>query len=194
MIKRILCLLLLAGPATGMCLSAQDLKLWYKHPAKSWTEALPVGNGRLGGMIYGKVDEELIQLNESSLWSGGPVKTKVNRDAPAYLPQIREALLKEADYNKAARLAQKMQGLFSESYLPMGDLSIRQDFKGSTPTTYYRDLDIHDPVTTTKFTIDATKFTRQIFVSAPDQVVVIRLLSGKAGGLNFTAGVTRQAA
>jgi alpha-L-fucosidase 2 len=192
--KRILLWVLLAGPATGAALSAQaqDLKLWYTHPAGAWTEALPLGNGRLGAMVFGGVGEELIQLNESSLWSGGPVKTQVNPDAPAYLPQIREALLKEADYNKAADLARKMQGLFSESYLPMGDLLIRQDFKGATPAAYYRDLDIQDAITTTKFTMDGTEFTRQVFVSAPDQVIVIRLLSGKAGGLNFTAGMKSQ--
>ena len=182
-------MLLLAGPGIGRALSAQDLRLWYKQAAKAWTEALPIGNGRLGAMVFGRVNEELIQLNESSLWSGGPVKTNVNPDAPTYLPQIREALLKEADYNKAARLAQKMQGLYTESYLPLGDLLIRQDFKGSSPTAYYRDLDIHDAVTTTRFTMDGTVFTREVFVSAPDQMIVIRLLSGKAGGLNFTAGM-----
>ena len=192
MIRRILCLLLLAGPAVGIRLSAQDLKLWYKHPAGPWTEALPLGNGRLGAMVFGRVDEELIQLNESSLWSGGPVKTNVNPGAPAYLPLIREALLKDSDYTKAAQLTKHLQGLFSESYLPMGDLLIRQDFKGAAPSAYYRDLDIHDAISTTTFTIDGTEFTRQVFVSAPDQVIVIRLLSGKTGGLNFTAGMKSQ--
>jgi alpha-L-fucosidase 2 len=120
------------------------------------------------------------------------VKTNVNPEAPAYLPQVREALLKEQDYTKAATLTKKIQGLFSESYLPMGDLLIRQDFKGAAPSAYYRDLDIHDAISTTTFTIDGTEFTRQVFVSAPDQVIVIRLLSGKAGGLNFTAGLKSQ--
>lgn len=192
--KRILLILLLAGSgmATVVPLTAQDLRLWYRHPAAIWTEALPIGNGRLGAMVFGKVGEELIQLNESSLWSGGPVKTNVNPDAPKYLPLIREALLKEADYTKASELARKMQGLYSESYLPMGDLLIKQDLKGGSPTAYYRDLDIHDAVTTTKFTIDGTEFTRQVFVSAPDQVMVIRLSSDKAGALNFTAAMNSQ--
>lgn len=69
-----------------------SLKLWYQQPAKTWTEALPVGNGRLGAMIFGNVNEELIQLNESTLWSGGPVSDNVNPDAPKYLPQVRQAI------------------------------------------------------------------------------------------------------
>ena len=168
-------------------IAQQNMKLWYQQPASVWTEALPVGNGRLGAMVFGKVDEELIQLNESTLWSGGPVKTNVNPQAPAYLPQIREALLKEEDYKKANALARKMQGLYTESYMPLADLVIKQNFKGAAPTSYYRDLNIQDAITTTRFTIDGTTFTRQIFISAPDEVIVIRLTSDKPEQLNFSA-------
>jgi alpha-L-fucosidase 2 len=171
-------------------LSAQkNLKLWYRQPASVWTEALPVGNGRLGAMVFGKVDEELIQLNESTLWSGGPVKTNVNPEAHTYLPKVREALLKEEDYEKAAELTKKMQGLFSESYMPLGDLIIRQDFNGASPSSYYRDLNIEDAVSTTRFTINGVTYTRQIFASAPDQLIVIRLVSDKPGQLNFSIAV-----
>src|SRR5918998_6155022 len=79
---------------------AQDNKLWYNKPATIWTEALPVGNGRLGAMIFGGVAEELIQLNEATLWSGGPVKTNVNPESPRYLFQVRDALFK-GDYTTA---------------------------------------------------------------------------------------------
>lgn len=89
-----------------------NLKLWYKQPASQWEEALPVGNGHIGAMVFGGVEEELLQLNESTFWSGGPVKTRINPESPKYLPQIREALLKSADYEKANELAKKMQGLF----------------------------------------------------------------------------------
>ena len=85
------------------------LSLWYRLPAREWVEALPVGNGRLGAMVFGKVNEELIQLNESTLWSGGPARTNVNPAAPGFLPQIREALLQTEDYQKAIELAKKMQ-------------------------------------------------------------------------------------
>src|ERR1700712_4084622 len=78
-------------------------KLWYKKPASVWTEALPVGNGRLGAMIYGGMNEELVQLNEATLWSGGPVSKSINPKSAGYLPQVRDALLK-SDYTKAAEL------------------------------------------------------------------------------------------
>lgn len=162
----------------------QDLKLWYDQPASAWTEALPVGNGRLGAMVFGNVKEELIQLNESTLWSGGPVKTKVNPEAPQYLVQAREALMKE-DYPAAAHLTKKMQGLYSEAYMPLGDLVIKHDFKDDVPTFYYRDLDIQNAISTTKFRIDGIEFTREIFSSAPDQLIVIRLSADKPRKLSL---------
>ena len=164
-----------------------DLKLWYNKPADVWTEALPIGNGRLGAMVFGRVDEELIQLNESTLWSGGPVKTNVNPQAASYLPLIRNALLNEEDYSKANELTKKMQGLYSESYMPLGDLIIRQQFNSKIPTAYYRDLNIEDAIATTRFTIDGVQFSRQVFSSAPDQVIVIKLTANKTGALNFDA-------
>jgi alpha-L-fucosidase 2 len=160
-------------------------KLWYKEPAKVWTEALPVGNGRLGAMVFGGVHEELIQLNESTLWSGGPVKTNVNPNAYANLLLAREALFKDEDYTKANQLAKKMQGYYSESYFPLGDLLISQKFNNAKPTAYYRDLNIKDAISTTKFTIDGTEFTRQIISSAPDQVIVIRLTANKPAKLSL---------
>ena len=105
----------------------QDLKLWYNKPAVVWTEALPVGNGRLGAMIFGKAEEELIQLNEATLWSGGPVKKNLNPDAFEYLAKARAALAK-GDYATANQLVKHMQGNYSESYMPMGDIVIKQIF------------------------------------------------------------------
>ncbi|MHA4807825.1 glycoside hydrolase family 95 protein [Flavitalea flava] len=169
----------------GSTSHSKNLQLWYTRPAETWTEALPVGNGRLGAMVFGKVSEELIQLNESTLWSGGPARTNVNPAAPGFLPQIREALLQTEDYQKAIELAKKMQGPFTESYMPLGDLLIKQDFQDSSCSAYYRDLNIRDAITTTRFTIDGTEYTREIFISAPDQVILIRLLSGTSGKLNF---------
>ena len=172
---------------------AQNLKLWYQQPAAVWTEALPVGNGRLGAMVFGGAGEELIQLNESSLWSGGPVHEDVNPAAPSYLPQVRDALLKEEDYAKAAGLLKKMQGIFTESYLPLGDLRIRLDSVADVAAgNYYRELDIHHAVATTKFVLRGVAYTREIFISAPDQVMVIHLTADKPGQLNFTAGTNSQ--
>ena len=169
-----------------------NAKLWYKQPAAQWVEALPVGNGHIGAMVFGGVEEELLQLNESTLWSGGPVKTKVNPASPTFLPQIREALLKNQDYQKANELAKKMQGLFTESYLPMGDLKIIQDFKGVKPTAYYRDLNIENAMATTRFTVNGVEYTREIFTSAPDNILVIRISASKEKQLNFSVNASSQ--
>jgi len=162
----------------------QNDKLWYKQPAGAWTEALPLGNGRLGAMVFGKVNEELIQLNENTLWSGGPVKTNINPDAPKYLPLIREALNNE-DYDKATELTKKMQGLYTESYLPLADLHIVQQFKDTAASAYYRKLDIKNAIATTRFTIDGTSYSREVFASAPDQVIVVKITSSEPSQLNL---------
>jgi len=170
--------------------SAQQAdKLWYKKPAKVWTEALPMGNGRLGAMVFGGIQNELIQLNESSLWTGGPVRTNVNPNAYKNLLIVREALLKEENYAKAYEYTKKMQGYYSESYLPMADLFINQQFADTAVSSYYRDLNINDALATTRFTIGGTTFTRQVISSAPDQVIVIHFTASKLGQLNFTAGI-----
>jgi alpha-L-fucosidase 2 len=165
--------------------SQTDLTLWYRKPASEWTEALPAGNGRLGAMVFGRVNEELIQLNESSFWSGGPVKKDINPQAHDFLPKVREALQKE-EYEKARDLAKNMQGVFTQSYLPLGDLVIRHDFGETQPANYYRGLNIRDAVTLTRFTINGTGYTREVFVSAPDQAIVIRLKTDRKNALNFT--------
>jgi len=162
-----------------------DLKLWYTKPARNWNEALPVGNGRLGAMVFGRVEEELIQLNEETLWSGGPVNTNPNPLAVTYLSEIRKALMRE-DYEAAEKLASKMQGLFTESYEPLGDLIIKQTLNGQ-PVSYYRDLDISNAVSTTRFTVDGVEYRREVFVSAPDQVIVVRLSASKKNALHFSA-------
>jgi len=181
--KRLLTILFLLMPFFSF--SQNNLKLWYKKPAKLWTEALPVGNGRLGAMIFGGVRQELIQLNESTLWTGGPVLKNVNPNAYANLLLAREALFKNEDYAKASDYAKKMQGYYTESYLPLGDLKISQDFKDTSSSGYYRDLDIRNAIATTKFTVAGTEYTRQIISSAPDQVMVIHFTANKPGQLNF---------
>lgn len=164
--------------------SQDNLKLWYDRPATIWTEALPVGNGRLGAMIFGNVEEELLQLNESTLWSGGPVKDNVNPESPKYLPLVRKAIF-EGDYQKAAELSHKMQGLYSEGYLPLGDLRIKQSFPSKSTGKYYRDLNIENAIATTRFAVDGVNYTREIFSSAPDQVIVMRIRADKPGQLNL---------
>ena len=184
--KRILLFLYLTIPLFAT--AQHHLKLWYNHPAKDWNEALPLGNGRLGAMVFGGVTNETISLNESTLWSGGPVKTNINPEAVTYLAKVREALLDNQDYAEADRLEKKMQGLYTESYLPLGDLLIKQQLKDTTPVAYYRDLDISKAIATTKFTADGVTYTREQFSSAPGQVIVIRFTADKTGQLNLQIG------
>lgn len=173
-------------------IAQQDQKLWYKAPATVWTEALPVGNGRLGAMIFGGIKDELIQLNESTLWSGGPVPASINPAAASYLPQLRKVLLEDEDFAKAEPLAKKMQGLYTESYLPLGDITIHQTFKDTVVSSYYRDLDIKNAISTTKFTVGGVTYTREIFATAPDHVIIIKITAAKAGALNLQINTQSQ--
>src|SRR5450432_4248240 len=157
----------------------EENHLWYKEPASRWTEALPVGNGRLGAMVFGGVDDELLQLNESSLWSGGPVQHNINPDAKAYLAKCRASLFKN-DFDSAEYYARKIQGLYTESYLPMADLKMHQTFPGkSSPSAYTRDLNLQDAVSVTRFTKDGIQYKREVFVSAPAQLIVMRITADK---------------
>ena len=168
-----------------LSIAQSDLKLWYNKPAEVWTEALPVGNGRIGAMVFGRIDQELIQINEATLWSGGPVQPNQNPDAFPYLAKTRAALAKGL-YDSAAVLVKHMQGKFSESFMPMGDILIKQDLGNQAPTQFYRDLNIQDAIATTKYTVNGVNYTREVFSSAPAQVLVIRIKADKAKQLNFT--------
>jgi alpha-L-fucosidase 2 len=171
----------------SLCSEAQTkplnmLKLWYTKPAEYFINALPLGNGRLGAMVYGRTADELINLNESSLWSGGPARLNPNPDSYIYLPQVRKAL-NEDNYALADKLSRKMQGLFSQSYAPVGDLLLHQNFKGEV-TDYYRELNIATAVQTTRFKADGVVYTREVFVSYPDQAIILHLTSSVAGKLD----------
>src|SRR5258706_15502046 len=124
-----------------------------------------------------------MQLKEARQWNGGPVQTNVNPESKTYLPLVREALFNQ-EYDKANELVKKMQGLFSQNYLPMADLSIRQKFPDTITTTYKRELNIQDAVSLTNFTINGIAYKREVFVSAPAQVIVIRFSANKAKQIN----------
>ncbi|PWK18098.1 alpha-L-fucosidase 2 [Arcicella aurantiaca] len=161
----------------------KNLTLWYKQPARNWNEALPIGNGRIGAMIFGKPENELIQLNEQTLWSGGPVNKNPNPEASKHLQEVRDAILAE-DFAKAEQLTKQLQGLYSEAYQPLGDLVFKQKFTGET-SNYSRDLNIENAVSTTRFKVGNTEFTREFFVSAPAQAMVFKLKSSQKGALDF---------
>ena len=164
--------------------------LHYDKPASTWTEALPVGNGRLGAMVFGDAANELLQLNEATLWSGGPVSPNVNPGAYAQLAPARTAL-KAGDYGGAAAILKKMQGRFSESYLPLADLRIHQD-TGGPPDSYYRGLELRDGIATTRFSADGVNYRREVFASAPGQLIVVRLSADRPRALSLDVGATSQ--
>lgn len=169
--------------------------LWYNQPAKDWNEALPVGNGRLGAMVFGRPGEELIQLNEQTLWTGGPADLNPNPAAPQYLQPAREAIFKDS-MRDAIRLLKKMQGPNTQMYQPLGDIIIKHQFGNvaQDASKYYRDLNISTATATTKYTVNGVQYTREIFSSAPDQVIMIRLSASKVNALNFSVGVNHELA
>jgi alpha-L-fucosidase 2 len=166
--------------------------LWYDAPAKVWNEALPIGNGNLGAMVFGYAERERIQLNEETLWTGGPADLNPNPDAPQYLPKVRQ-LLFEGKNDEAARVMRKVQGPNTQMYQPLGDFLIYQQSQ-SKVTDYYRDLNLATAIATTRFKQDGVIFTREMFASAPDSVLVLRLKADRKGALNIRLAVSHQLA
>jgi alpha-L-fucosidase 2 len=157
--------------------------LWYKQPAQYFEESLVVGNGKLGASVFGGIHSDKIYLNDATLWSGEPVNANMNPEAYKNLPAIREAL-KNENYKLADSLNHKLQGKFSESYAPLGTLYI--DFNHSDATNYYRELTINDAISKVNYEVNGVKFTREYFVSHPDQIMIIKLSASEKGALNFS--------
>ncbi len=165
------------------------LRLWYTQPATEWTDALPIGNGRLGAMVYGGIEQEHLQLNEDTLWSGGP-HCYDNPDAYQHLATVRE-LLERGEYADAEATAQKMLGRhkYQQAYMPFGDLFL--DFpKGDKPSEYRRELNLQNAVSTVTYRIGNARFTRTVFASHPDQSIVMRLECDTPGRITFDLSMT----
>ncbi|HWV65507.1 glycoside hydrolase family 95 protein [Chitinophaga sp.] len=167
-----------------------ELKLKYNRPSgKVWEAALPVGNGRLAAMVYGNPENELIRLNENTVWSGSPNRND-NPHALAALPEIRQLIfdgkMKEASQMAAKNIqAEKINGM---CYQPVGDLQL--DFPGHNQYTgYARELDLQTAVAATSYTVNGVKYTRQVFASIPDQAIIIQLTASKPGSITFNAGM-----
>ncbi|WP_207535297.1 glycoside hydrolase family 95 protein [Desertivirga arenae] len=183
--KALILFALSTGLAFGQGNSDPDLKLWYSKPASAWEEALPLGNGKTGAMVFGRVNRERFQLNDNTLWSGYP-NSGNNPDGPEILPKVRQAVF-EGDYIKAATLWKKMQGPYSARYLPLGDLAINFTLKDSTALSYYRDLNLNNAVSTVRYKVNGVNYVRETFISHPDKVMMVRITSDKKGAINFTA-------
>lgn len=183
---------LLFGAAAKSRVTDRATTLMYKEPASQWVEALPLGNGRLGAMVYGGVDEELLQLNEETLWSGRPVDLNPNPEAVTYLDDVRSALF-AGDWKRGQDLCRKMQGNYTESYLPMADLKVDFRYASAAPVSAYRrELDVAEAVSRTVFERDGVTYTRKVFASHPAQVVVVKLSADKKGMISFAATLSSQ--
>jgi alpha-L-fucosidase 2 len=192
----VITLLLLSGhwevsPAQS---TPSDLKIWFNHPAGDWNEALPVGNGRLGAMIFGGVEKERIELNEATVWTGEQ-RWDANPQALKNLPQVRK-LLFDGKYKEAEELAQKtILGQKPQNPVAtnqaLGDLYF--DF-GPQPNlaNYRRELNIENAIASVSYSSNQVNYLREIFSSSPDQVLVIRLSADKAGSLSFSLHASRQ--
>jgi len=173
-------------------LSAQTnaYKLWYNKPAQVWTEALPLGNGRLGAMVFGNPATEQIQLNEATIWAGSP-NNNPNPEALTNIPKIRE-LVFAGKYVEAQTLAtQKVMSPTNQGmpYQPFGDLRI--SFPGhSRYTDYYRDLNLDSATTSVRYKVDGVTYKRETFTSFTDQAVIIRLTASKKKKITFNAVFT----
>lgn len=184
---RVFLLVLLAGIAET--LPAQEpLKLWYDKPAAVWEEALPLGNGKTGAMVFGYVKKERYQLNDNTLWSGYPFDGN-NPNGVSLLPQIRQ-LINDEKYSEADTLWKKMQGPYSARYLPMGDLWLNFNHQDTTISDYRRSLDLAQAISTVEYTLNGVRFNRETFISHAGKVMVIRIRTNKPGTIGFTAGLT----
>src|SRR5215470_17144921 len=160
------------------------LTLWYRQPAKEWIEALPIGNGRLGVMVFGKIAHERIQLNENTLWDGHPQDT-TNPEALKHLPEVRR-LLFEGRNKEATELADKYlmgnpKGV--KSYQTLGDLWIDTGH-GEKVEDYRRELDLETGVTTTRYRSEDAWFTTEAFAAPKNPVIVLHLACSKPGRVN----------
>ncbi len=200
----------ISGSATA---PAEPLSLWYRQPAgnqqptgdtqqggrrggggrgggsSAWLEALPVGNGRIGAMVFGGVNRERIQLNEDTLWGGGPYDP-VNTNALAALPEVRR-LVFDGQYRQAGNLINQKVIAKPSSEMPYetaGDLFLTFPDSAIRAENYRRDLNLDTAVAGVEYTANGVHFTRQVFASPVDQVIVVRLTADKKGAINFTAG------
>jgi alpha-L-fucosidase 2 len=165
--------------------AATDLRLWYRQPAKAWVEALPVGSGRLGAMVFGGTAVEQLQLNENTLWGGGPYDP-VNPQAAGALPEIRR-LIDAGQYADASALAAAKfmaTPLRQMSYQTLGALKLSFPGLPDVGEGYVRDLDLDAATARTRFSHGGVAFMREVIASAPDQVVAVRLSADKAGAIS----------
>lgn len=186
-------LVIISGAGAQSSFNGNHLKLWYNKPAEYWVEAMPLGNGRLGAMVFGNPYRERIQLNENTVWAGSPYRND-NPEMLQALPEIRK-LIFEGKYIEAENLAkEKMitKGAHGMPYQTVGNLYL--SFPGhENYSDFYRELDLNRALATTTYKVAGTGFKREVFTSFTDQVTIIRITADKPGQLNFSASMDRPA-
>lgn len=161
--------------------------LWYEAPAKIWNDALPVGNGRVGAMVFGNPDNERIQFNEETYWSGGPYSSVVKGGAK-YLPEVQDLVFKEKWLEAQKLFGSKLMGypVEQQKYQPMGNLILQLN-NSKAYTNYKRWLDLTTGITGVEYSSEGVKYKREVFSSIPDQAIVVRLTADQKNKISFTA-------
>ena len=169
-----------------------NLVLWYQKPAEAWTDALPIGNGRLGAMVFGGVERERIQLNEETLWDGGPRDTN-NPKALEALPKVQQLLFDDKNEEATKLAGETMLGVPEriKSYQSLGDLFLEFSHDGD-PTEYRRELNLNTGIAKTTYRCGDVNFSREVFATAVDNLIVVRIESGTARQLAFDIAITRE--
>ena len=185
--------------------SSQDYKLWYKYPAREWEEALPVGNGRLGAMVYGGIDRECISLNEETIW-GFDSKTAVADPNNRYLLEAKRKLIFEGKYKEADKLKlsdltipedkklplKEIKGMLTgaDTYKPLADLFLHFKSTEAIPSDYRRELSLDKAISTVTYKMGDVTYKRETFASYPDQAIVIKISSDRPGKVSFSSKMT----
>lgn len=186
--RKVFTLVFLSIGLTAFGRQALPLKLWYNKPAIAFEESLPIGNGKLGALIYGGANNDSIYLNDITLWTGGPVNPREGENAYKWIPEIRKALFKE-DYKTADSLQHYVQGHNSEYYQPLGILNIK-DFNQGKVTHYYRQLSLDSSIVTINYERAGIKYTKEYFASHPDKMIAIKLSASQKGAINSDISLT----
>ena len=163
-------------------------KLWYNKPAYAFEESLPIGNGKLGALVYGGANNDSIQLNDITLWTGVPVDPNEGGEAYKWIPKIREALFKE-DYKTADSLQHYVQGHNSEFYQPLGMISIKDCNQGKF-TDYYRELSLDNSLATVHYKRNGIQYSKEYFASHPDKMIAIKLSASQKRAINCDISLT----
>ena len=166
------------------------MRLWYDQPAGFFEESLPIGNGKMGALLYGGVDTDSLYLNDITLWTGQPVDRNEDEGASKWVPVIREALFNE-DYAKADSLQRHLQGHDSQFYQPLGMIYIKDNNPG-TVSGYYRSLSLDSALSTVTYARNGVQYTREYLASNPDKVIAVHLIANHSASINCNIALTSQ--